>query len=193
MIELMIELKNKTEKAAKREKIILTLVAFFFPLLFIFIFVMNIIQGNIEKENITRNILVFGFVLLIYIIIVLIIWLKNKNKNNKYQFIYLLEPNRLKEYITQEDFLHLNLYAYNCKNEIAQMYSKNEKDRIVYTWNEEEFATKEELINTKIIGITSPVLIELLDIDDASLNEYRISHPELNVEKYIEEQIQRAN
>ena len=85
---------------------------------------------------------------------------------------------------------HLNIYL-NHEKHLIQIWNyaasdwKDEKGKgLIIYYDEEEFKTLDELYTSKFIHLPKYFKIELLDMDDEYLNEYKKSHPELNIEDY---------
>ena len=113
-------------------------------------------------------------------------------------FYYVVDEKTLKEYLEEElNFsieneieasANLNIYLNNEKHHIqiwnhAESSFEEEKGLIIY-YDEEEYKTLEELYNSKLNGLPEYFKIELIDISDTFLDDYKKSHPELKVEDY---------
>ncbi len=123
-------------------------------------------------------------------------------KNNPYPFSYLLDYETLIKYMKEEEKFsfdnkleggfHYYLYQNNEKIEVQAWYytfssieSEKEKGNIYY-WNKEEFNSLDSLIENKIKRFDGYILIELIDSDNKMLNDFKETHKELDVVKYIE-------
>ena len=115
-------------------------------------------------------------------------------------FFYVVDKEALRNYMENdlkfalehnlEAISHFNLYLNGEKTEIqvwnhaaSSFKDEQEKGLIVY-YNKEELKTIDELFSTKLNNLPEYFKIELIDSDDKFLNEYKKSHPELNVEDY---------
>ena len=152
-----------------------------------------------------NNALIMGIVLFIVWLIAIIIsvLILKEVKKNPYPFSYLVDYDTLIKYMREEENFsiennlesgfHYYLYLNNEKVEVQSWYfsfSKIEEEAAkgsVYYWNKEEFNSLDSLIENKLGRFDNYVLIELIYSDNVMLNEYKKSHPELDIEKYIEE------
>ncbi len=113
-------------------------------------------------------------------------------------FYYVVDEKALKEYLERElNFsiensleasANLNIYLNNEKHHIqvcnyADSQFEKEKGLIVY-YDKEEYKTLEELYNSKLNNLPEYFKIELIDMDNDFLKEYKKNHPELNIENY---------
>ena len=121
-------------------------------------------------------------------------------KKNPYPFTYLVPYDVLLKYMEVEEqsafqydaeiSFHYYLYQNGQKNEIlswhyASSADVNEKIKgnVVY-FNQEEYDTYEAFLSK--IDKTKLICIELIDVNSAFLQEFKKSHPELDVAGYIE-------
>lgn len=115
-------------------------------------------------------------------------------------FIYIVDIDTLEKYLKRElEFslkndleasADLNLYV-NAKKHHIQIWnytaSKFESERekgLIFYYDEEEFRTLEDLMSQKLDNLPDYFKIELILGDDAGLNEYKRSHPELKEENF---------
>ena len=79
---------------------------------------------------------------------------------------------------------NLNIYLNGEKHHIKiTNYDDQNKGLIIY-YDEDEFKTLEELYNSKLNNLPEYFKIELIDMDNTFLNEYKKAHPELKIEEY---------
>lgn len=124
---------------------------------------------------------------------------KLADKINK-GFVYIVDADTLIRYLTRElEFslkynleasANLNLYINGEKHHIqvwnytaSNFESERQKGLVVY-YDDMEFAKLEDLISGKLDQMPVYFKIELIDGDDAELNEYKSNHPELREEDY---------
>ena len=115
-------------------------------------------------------------------------------------FYYVVDEQTLKKHLEKELNFSLenhleasaNLYIYlNGKKHHIQIWNYNEsnveeeksKGLIIY-FDDSEYKTLEELYNSKLTTLPDYFKIELIDMDDKFLNEYKKAHPELKIENY---------
>ena len=115
-------------------------------------------------------------------------------------YYYIVNGEVLKTYLKNElDFslennleASANLYIYlNNEKHHVQIWNhsasdfkeEQEKGLIVY-YDKEEFKTLEELYNSKLVDLPEFFKIELIDMDNQYLNDYKKNHPELKIENY---------
>ena len=107
-------------------------------------------------------------------------------------FYYVVDEKTLKEYLEEElkfsienkleASANLNIYLNNEKHHI-QIWNHAESSFEVY-YDDEEYKTLEELYNSKLNGLPEYFKIELIDMDNEYLNNYKKNHPELKIENY---------
>jgi len=157
-----------------------------------------ILQWN--SNNTTLMTIIVGIIWLIAIIVNVLLF--KEASGNPYPLSYLVDYDTLIRYMKEEEKVsldnsleagfHYYLYSNNEKNEVQAWYhtfSNDESEKAkgnIYYWNKEEFNSLENLVENKIQRYEGHILIELIDSDNVMLNEYRSSHPELNVVNYIE-------
>lgn len=153
-----------------------------------------------EKNAILMTIIICIIWLIALVITFFII---REVRNNPYPFSYLVDYETLVKYMREEEKFsfdnsleagfHYYLYYDNEKIEIQSWHyifssfdSEKNKGNIYY-WDKEEFDSLESLIENKIKKFSGYILIELIDSDNAMLNDFRNNHKELDVNKYIEQ------
>ena len=115
-------------------------------------------------------------------------------------FYYVVNEETLKEYLEKElkfslengleASANLNIYLNNEKHHIqiwnyAESLSENKKEKgLIISYDDEEYKTLEELYNSKLNNLPEYFKIELIDMDDEYLNNYKKNHPELKIENY---------
>lgn len=115
-------------------------------------------------------------------------------------YYYVVDEKTLKEYLEKElNFsienrleasANLNIYLNNEKHHIqiynyleSSVQEDNEKGLIIY-YDNDEYKTLEELYSSRLNNLPEYFKIELIDMDDAYLNDYKKTHPELKTENY---------
>ncbi|MCR4581122.1 MAG: hypothetical protein K5666_01240 [Bacilli bacterium] len=145
---------------------------------------------------------IIGVIWLFAILIIVFELIAAKKHPNPYPLFYLIYYDDLIKYLRGEELFsldnkleagfHLYIYQGIEKNELQAWYFTNsnfEDERVKgnkYYFNKEEFDSLDALINNKIPYFDGAILIEICDLGSVSLDEYKKSHPELNVEEYIE-------
>ena len=115
-------------------------------------------------------------------------------------FYYVVNEKTLKEYLEKElkfslenrleASANLNIYLNNEKHHIqiwnhAESSFEDEKQKgLIIYYDKEEYKTLEELYNSKLNNLPEYFKIELIDMDDEYLNDYKKKHPELKIENY---------
>ena len=152
-----------------------------------------------DEKNAVLMAIIIGIVWLIAIIITFL--MLNEVKNNPYPFSYLVDYETLIRYMREEEKFsfdnnleagfHYYLYRGDKKVEIQSwhyIFSNFDSEKIkgnVYYWNKEEFDSLESLIENRIDKFNDYTLIELIDSDNAMLNEYKKNHKDLDINKYM--------
>lgn len=147
-----------------------------------------------DKDNLIFMSIIIGVIWLLAIIIA-----TNsikEAKNNPYPFFYLVDYNTLLKYMKSDDefsfqhnleaSFHFYLYKNSQKIEIQSWHFTDNNQKNIYYYNKEEFNNLDDLVNQRLKGLNSPILIELIDGDNVMLNNYKKEHPELNIIDYIE-------
>lgn len=113
-------------------------------------------------------------------------------------YYYVVDEQTLKKHLDDElkfsldnkleASANLNIYLNGEKHHIqiwnyTESRFEKEKGLIIY-YDEEEFKTLEELYNSKFSNLPKYFKIELIDMDNVFLNEYKKAHPELKIENY---------
>ncbi len=115
-------------------------------------------------------------------------------------FYYVVDEQTLKEYLEKElNFsienkleasANLNIYLNNEKHHIqiwnytgSSFEDEKEKGLIIY-YDKEQYKTLEELYNSKLNNLPDYFKIELIDLDNEYLSDYKKNHPELKIENY---------
>lgn len=113
-------------------------------------------------------------------------------------YYYVVDEKTLKKHLDDElkfsldnkleASANLNIYLNGEKHHIqiwnyTESKFEKEKGLIIY-YDEEEFKTLEELYNSKLSNLPEYFKIELIDMDNVFLNEYKKTHPELKIENY---------
>ncbi len=123
---------------------------------------------------------------------------KNLLKKFNEGFFYVLDMNTLYEYLRREAELsleeklaavaNLNIYFGSEKHNImAWNYEATDEEQekgLKFYYDDEEYATLDELYTGRLRSIEGFVKIELIETDSVFLNEYMSAHPELNPENF---------
>lgn len=173
----------------KRNLKLWLLLIFFCPII---LTIVMILQR--DKDNSILMSIIIGVIWLLAIIIA-----TNsikEAKNNPYPFFYLVDYNTLLKYMKSDDefsfqhnleaSFHFYLYKNSQKIEIQSWHFTDNNQKNIYYYNKEEFNNLDDLVNQRLKGLNSPILIELIDGDNVMLNNYKKEHPELNIIDYIE-------
>lgn len=113
-------------------------------------------------------------------------------------YYYIVDEETLKKYLDDELNFSLenkleassNLYIYlNGEKHHIQVWNHAESEfdkekGLVFYYDSEEYKSLEELYNSKLNNLPNYFKIELIDMDNNFLNEYKKNHPELKVEDY---------
>ena len=152
-----------------------------------------------DESNSTIMAIIIGIVWLIAIVITF--FTVRSVKNNPFPLSYLVDYDTLIKYMQEEEKFsldnnleagfHYYLYHDNDKTEIQSwhyIFSNFDSEKAkgnVYYWNKEEFNSLESLIENKLKNFNNGnyIKIELIDSNNAMLDEYKKNHPDLDVSK----------
>ena len=115
-------------------------------------------------------------------------------------FYYVIDEQTLKKYLEDElkfsienrleASANLNVYLNGEKHHIQiwnyaeSNYDEEKIKGLTIYYDKDEFKALEELYNSKLNNLPEYFKIELIDMDNNYLNEYKKAHPELKVENY---------
>jgi uncharacterized protein YlbG (UPF0298 family) len=115
-------------------------------------------------------------------------------------FYYVVDEQILKKHLEDElkfsienrleASANLNIYLNGEKHHIQiwnyaeSNYDEEKNKGLIIYYDENEFKTLEELYNSKLNNLPEYFKIELIDMDNKFLNEYKKTHPELKIDNY---------
>ena len=115
-------------------------------------------------------------------------------------YFYVVDEETLKKYLEKElnfsmderleSSANLNIYLNQEKHQIqiwnykeSSFPEEQEKGLVIY-YDDKEYKTLEEMYQKELNNLPNYFKIELIDTDDIELNNYKKSHPELNIKNY---------
>ena len=115
-------------------------------------------------------------------------------------YFYVVDAETLKQHLEKElNFslsahleasANLNIYLNKEKHHIqiwnyaASSLPEEQGKGLVIYYDDKEYKTLEELYQKELNNLPNYFKIELIDADDAELNDYKKAHPDLKVEDY---------